>query len=409
MTGPKILALVQAGGAGGRMDVLTAENAKPALRFAGCYRLIDFVLSNLMHSAISDVWVSVAYQAGAVADALRNGRPWDLDRTYGGLAIVAQQEGFTTHESGSSAGNADELFMLRDRIRAHGADLVLVLSADHAYRVDYRALIETHVSKGAEATVLSTDISDLHGAVASDHGVLEVNRLGRVTGFEYKPERPLGTEVAVEAIDYSAASLIEELEESHREINATGEDGLETPGLGDFGERLIPRLVARGRTYRHRLDGYWRDLGQPHHYLNAHLELVRDETDLFSRAWPVVGHQPQMLPARIDAQAELHESLVSPGCVIGGSVTRSVLSPGVVVEPGATLVECVVGDGVVVRSGARAFRSILDAGAELRSGALVGSADADLSDADAIAIVGRDSVVDSHIGAGARLYPGSSA
>ena len=150
---------------------------------------------------------------------------------------------------------------------------------------------------------------------------------------------------------------------------------------------LLPRLVERGKAYAHQLDGYWRDLGQPHHYLNAHLELVRQQTDLFDPAWPVIGHQPQTLPARIEQEAEVHESLISPGCVVGGRVIRSVLAPGVVIEPGADVMECVIGDGVRIRAGAKAWRSIIDHGAELGPEARVGSQDADLDDPDAVAVI----------------------
>lgn len=409
MTSAKILAIIQAGGAGGRMDVLTTERPKPVLRFGGSYRLIDFVLSNLMHSRLNDVWLSVSYQGASVVEAVRNGRAWDLDRTYGGLRFIGPQEGFSPHESGMSGGNADELYMLRDRIRAEDPDIVLVLSADHAYRLDYRELIDTHLTKGAEVTLLSTDISGLDGAKASDHAVLEVNRLGRVTGFDYKPESPTSDLIAAEAIAYDASVMIEVLEQLHREVNAVDRGEEETPGLGDYGDLLLPRLVERGKAYAHQLDGYWRDLGQPHHYLNAHLELVREQTDLFDPAWPVIGHQPQTLPARIEQEAEVHESLISPGCVVGGRVTRSVLAPGVVIEPGADVMECVIGDGVRIRAGAKAWRSIIDHGAELGPDARVGSQDTDLDDPDAVAVIGRESTVDSVLPAGARLFPGTTA
>lgn len=408
MTNPHVLAIVQAGGAGGRLDVLTTERPKPVLRFGGSYRLIDFALSNLMHSDIDDVWVSVAYQGAAIVDAVHNGRPWDLDRTYSGMRIVAPQDGLTPHESGASSGNADELYTLRDRIRAGGCDVVLVLSADHAYRCDYRELVATHRAKGAQATILTTEIDGVTGVDASDHAVLEVNRLSRVTGFSYKPKRPASSVIAVEAIVYDAAALVEVLEELHREINATTGEGGDTPGLGDYGDALIPRLVERGAVYAHPLDGYWRDLGQPHHYLNAHLELVASETDLFDPRWPVVGPQPLMLPARVTAEADIKQSLLSPGCVVEGTVTRSVLAPAVTVEPGAEVYESVLGDGVTVRSGAKLWRCLVDAGAEIGPNGRVGSADCDLTDPVAIAIVGRDSVVDSTIPAGGRLYPGTT-
>ena len=149
MESTKVLAIVQAGGAGGRMDVLTLERAKPALPFAGSYQLLDFPLSNLVNSGVDDVWLSVQYQASALEEQVRNGRPWDLDRTRGGLRLLVPQEGTgSMDEEGFAKGNADELFRLRDQIRTADSDLVLVMSADHVYRLDYRDVVRDPPGQG---------------------------------------------------------------------------------------------------------------------------------------------------------------------------------------------------------------------------------------------------------------------
>src|SRR3954454_23721677 len=274
----KILAIVQAGGAGGRMDVLTLERAKPALPFGGSYQLLDFPLSNLVNSGVDDVWLSVQYQASALQEQVRNGRPWDLDRTGGGLRLLIPQQGTgSMDEEGFARGNADELFRLRDDLRRADPDLVLVMSADHVYRLDYRDVVDTHRRKDAEVTMVVTELDGLFAEDASDHGVVEVNRSERVTTFDYKPDRPASSTVATEVVLYEPGVLVEVLEELHREQSEHrdgGDDGTGDTGLGDFGDLLLPRLVDRGKVFAHRLDAYWRDLGQPHHYLNAHLELV---------------------------------------------------------------------------------------------------------------------------------------
>ncbi|MCW2849190.1 MAG: hypothetical protein JWR90_3164 [Marmoricola sp.] len=406
-----MLAIIQAGGAGGRMDVLTLERAKPALPFAGSYQLLDLPLSNLVNSGIDDVWLSVAYQASALEDQVRNGRPWDLDRTRGGLRLLVPQEGTgALDEEGFAKGNADELYRLRDEIRTAAPDLVLVMSADHVYRLDYRDVVRTHRDKGAEVTMVTTDLSGTYAEDAADHAVVEVNRLGRVTSFAYKPEEPASSTVATEVFLYEPDALVEVLEELHRE-QAEAQDGGDEgdSGLGDFGDLLVPRFVDRGRVYAHALDGYWRDLGQPHHYLNAHLELLDGAAGLFSSSWPLMTQQPQREPARVLAGARISETLLSSGCVVAGEVTRSVLGPGVVVEAGAEVNESVLLADTVVRRGARVTRAIVDAGSELRDGARVGDASVALDDPDSIPIVGRESVVSSELPPGARLAPGSSA
>lgn len=410
MQSTKILAIIQAGGAGGRMDVLTLERAKPALPFAGSYQLLDFPLSNLVNSQIEEVWVSVAYQASGLEEQVRNGRPWDLDRTHGGLRLLMPQQGTgSMDEEGFATGNADELYRLRDEIRTAGPDLVLVLSADHVYRLDYRQVIETHREEGAEATLVVTDLSGTYAEDVSDHAVVEMNRLGRVTSFAYKPERPASSTVATEVFVYEPDVLVEVLEELHRE-HAAEEDGGEPgdSGLGDFGDLLVPRLVDRGKVFAHRLEGYWRDLGQPHHYLNAHLELLAEDAGLFRDDWPLRTQQPQRPPARVLDGAEISETLLSSGCVIGGKVNRSVLGPGVVVESGAEVTESVLFGDTVVRSGASVTRSIVDSRCELLEGAHVGDDSVALDDPDAIPIVGRESRVSSVLPAGSRLAPGTT-
>ncbi|MBA2478328.1 MAG: NTP transferase domain-containing protein, partial [Sporichthyaceae bacterium] len=152
----RVLALVLAGGAGSRMDVLTRERAKPALPFGGSYRLIDFPLSNLHHSGIDDVWLAVQYQARSLDEEVANGRPWDLDRTRGGLRLLPPQEGAGAAEDGFAEGNADVLFRQRDLIRAFDPEVLLVLSADHVYRMDYMDAIDAHLAKDADCTVVTS-------------------------------------------------------------------------------------------------------------------------------------------------------------------------------------------------------------------------------------------------------------
>ena len=406
----KALAIIQAGGAGGRMDVLTAERAKPALPFAGSYQLLDFPLSNLVNSGVDDVWLSVSYQAESLEEQVRNGRPWDLDRTRGGLRLLMPREGSgSLDEEGFAQGNADELFRLRDDLRRAAPDVVLVMSADHVYRFDLGELVATHLEKEAELTMLVTDLAEVYAEDASDHAVVQVNRLGRVTDLAYKPESPEGTLVATEVFAYRPDVLVEMLEEIHRELSqGDSERPAGDSGLGDFGDLLVPRLVERGKVYSHRLDGYWRDLGQPHHYLNAHLELLAGDTGLFDPEWPTMTQQPERTPALVVEGAVVGDSLLSAGARVAGTVRRSVLGPDVVVEHGAEVVESVIFAGTVVRSGARVLRALVDTACEIGEGTTVGSADTALDDPDAITILGRDVVVRRDVAAGSRVPPGGA-
>ena len=401
----RILAIIQAGGSGGRMDVLTRERAKPALPFAGVYQLVDFPLSNLTHSGITDVWLSLQFQGASLEEPVANGRPWDLDRNRGGLRLLMPEQGTgTAEEDGFAQGNADELFQIRDQIRSADPEVVVVLSADHVYRFDYTEAVDTHRRHEAECTVVTSDVPLEE---AGDHATVESDADGVVTGFAYKPEEPTTGTVAAEIFVYDPRVLIETLEELHRERSAESAEG--DSGLGDFGEVLVPRLVERGRTVAHALPGYWRDLGQPHLYLAAHQDILLDDQGLFGDAsWPIMTRQPQRVPARVLGGADVRDSVVSPGAWVAGTVERSVLGPGVRVEDGAVVRNSVVFADSVVERGATVDWAVVDEGCRIESGAVVRKPDAGCADPDAVTIVGRDSRVHTDLGDGARLEPGTT-
>jgi glucose-1-phosphate adenylyltransferase len=402
----RILAIVQAGGAGGRMDVLTRERAKPALPFAGVHQLVDFPLSNLAHSGISDVWLSLQYQGGSLQEAVAGGRPWDLDRSRGGFAVVMPQEGTgSADDEGFAQGNADELYRMRDQIRRAAPDLVIVLSADHVYRFDFADALATHREHGAECTIVTTEV-DLAEAV--DHATVESDGSGTVTGFAYKPEQPTTTTVATEIFVYDAQVLVSVLEELHSELSV--DEDPDDNDLGDFGETLVPRFVDRGRAVVHPMPGYWRDLGKPHKYLAAHQDVLLDDQGLFGDLdWPILTRQPQRVPARVLAGAAVTDSLLSPGCRVWGEVHRSVLGPGVVVQEGAVVRNSVVFADCVVEGGAVVDWAIVDEGTVVTAGTVVGDPDADaVHDSEQVTIVGRESRVAEDLGRGARLEPGTT-
>jgi glucose-1-phosphate adenylyltransferase len=406
MSKERILAIIQAGGSGGRMDVLTRERAKPALPFAGVYQLVDFPLSNLTHSGITEVWLSLQYQGGSLEEPVANGRPWDLDRTQGGLRLLMPEQGTGTEdEEGFAQGNADELYRIRDQIRSAEPDVVVVLSADHVYRFDYLDAVKTHREHGAECTIVTSEVDR---AEAGDHATVESDDEGRVTGFEYKPDEPATGTVATEIFVYDARVLVSVLEELHRENSGQAEGG--DSGLGDFGETLVPRFVERGRTVVHALPGYWRDLGQPHHYLAAHHDILLDDQGLFDDpSWPILTRQPQRVPARVFTDGRVEDSLVSPGARVHGHVVRSVLGPGVLVEKDAVVRNSVVFADSVIGKGACLDWVIVDEGCLVAPGAVVGREDADgTGESDQVTIIGKDSVVDQDLDRGARLEPGTT-
>ena len=359
-----ILALVMAGGEGGRMELLTEQRAKPVLPYAGVYRLIDFPLSHCVHSQIENVWVIEQFQPHSLNDHLANGRPWDLDRTYGGLQIIPPYTG--TSEGGFTQGNADAIYCNRRFIREFAPDVLLVLSADHIYKLDYRDVIAAHQERQADVTMVTTRRPIEQ---ASRHGVLKVSDGGKVTEFAYKPEQPASDIVTTEIFVYSAERLLTVLDEL---AQAQGSD--EEEGLKDFGHKLIPQLVEAGSAYAYPLEGYWRDVGTIDAYWEAHMDLLAEAPplDLDTPDWPLRTYSIQRVPARVFGTAQIDNSLLSPGCRIHGRVEHSVLGPGVVVEAGAMVRNAILFENTVVGAGATIDHAIVDSEARIEAKVRVG-------------------------------------
>ncbi|MBW3635441.1 MAG: glucose-1-phosphate adenylyltransferase [Armatimonadetes bacterium] len=350
---PRVLTLVLAGGEGNRMGALTEKRAKPALRFGGVYSLIDFPLSNCAHSGLENIWVVEQFQAHSLNHHLANGRPWDLDRTYGGLQILPPQQG--ERESDWHQGNADALWRNRRFLAEFGADLILVLSADAVYRFDYRDAIQSHLERGAHVTMVTAQVEKEE---ASRFGNVKITPKGRVTKFEYKPENPISRDVTCEIFVYDAKILLQTLDELAKRTGNPPEEA----ELGDFGDELLPELVASGKAFAHPIGGYWRDVGTVESYFEAHQDWLQSVPpfELDDPQWPIWSHFKPRSSARFEGEGYALNSLISPGCRIAGEVKNSILSPGVVVEAGARVDEAILLGDVTVKSGVMVRRAVVD-------------------------------------------------
>ncbi|MCY7402867.1 MAG: hypothetical protein LH477_18290 [Nocardioides sp.] len=402
----EVLALVQAGGQGSRMDVLTRERAKPALPFGGVHRLIDFAISALVHADIADVWVSLEYQVTSLDDYLSGGRPWSLDRNRGGFRRMVPQTGTgPATESGFAHGNGDLLLRMSADLETFGAPTLVVCSADHIFNMDLGPVIDEHIASGRVATVLTSEVTKKD---AADNVVVLADSRGTVTGIEHKPSRPSSGTVATEVFIYDTAVLLETLRTLRAELAGDQDDDGDS-GLGDFGEHLLPRLVETGRVGAVPMTGYWRDVGQPGLYLQSHRDLLVGKVDVFDHpSRPVISHWPDRPAGRVRASGSLSDSLISPGCDVAGEVVGSVLGPGVLVEKGAFVRDSVLLEDCVVRAGAHVQTAVLDERCEVASGAR-GGADpsARLARDEDVVLAGRDSRLSGDVPAGARLEPGS--
>ena len=385
MVQPRTLVVVLAGGSGSRLESLTHTRAKPAVPYAGHYRLVDVVLTNCMHSGLSEVWLTQQTNPVSLSDHLNGGRPWDLDRTRGGFLVLAPRQDKDTGKGGFASGTADVLWRHTELIREFAPDALVVVSSDAVYAMDYEEVVREHLASEAHVTMVTTRVDRDD---ASRYGVV-LTEDGRVTDYAYKPDEPKSDLVTNEVFVFTPKPVVDLLDELG---DAAGDEG-----LSDLGDDLLPRLVASGLAREHRFEDYWRDLGTIPAYWQAHMDLLEDEPpfDPGRDEWRLITRGGNRPPARIRAGARVEDSLLSPGSTVAGTVCHSVLSPHVVVEAGAEVFESVLLHGAIVRSGACVRRAILDQGVEVCAGVQLGG------DGD-IALVGRGERVEADLPAGAR-------
>jgi glucose-1-phosphate adenylyltransferase len=362
----RVVAMILAGGQGERLNVLSRERAKPAVPFAGKYRIIDFTLSNCVNSGIYDVAVLTQYRPHSLNDHIGIGRPWDLDRTHRGVRLL--QPFLGRRDSDWYRGTADAVHQNLQFVSGRPDEMILILSGDHIYRMDYRGMLEFHEANAADATVA---VFEVPLSTASRFGTLVVDENQRITSFDEKPRNPRSNLVSMGVYVFDHAILEERL----------AEDAATTQSHHDFGQDIIPSMVGRDRVYAFRFSGYWRDVGTVESYWDANMALVEDppEFDLYDPEWVIHTRSEERPPARVLAQARVGRSLISHGCTIYGTVQRSVLSPGVTVGDGALVRDSILMTDTVIEPDAVIERSIIDKEVVVGRGAVVGYGDANVA------------------------------
>ncbi len=307
----RVLAVVLAGGEGERLSILSAVRAKPAVPFAGKYRIIDFTLSNCVNSEIDNILVLTQYNPRSLNDHIGAGRPWDLDRNEGGIRLL-QPYIARGRASEWYRGTADAVLQNIEMVRQQPGDIVVVLAGDHIYKMDYQPFIQFHRRSRAEVTVA---VQRVPIGEASRFGILALDDDGQVTDWQEKPKQPKSDLASLGIYVFSKKSLLNWLDES----------------LTDFGRDVIPAMLeAKARVFGYRFDGYWQDVGTVEGYWQAHMDLLEEHPglDMYDNDWLIHTRSEERSPARIGPTANVHRSLISHGCQIWGTVERSVLSPG---------------------------------------------------------------------------------
>jgi glucose-1-phosphate adenylyltransferase len=383
-----MVALVLAGGGGESLSVLTTERAVSAVPFGGKYRIIDFVLSNCCHSEVSDIGVLTQHAPASLRDHIGAGRPWGFDHRGGG--VLTLQPFQTRSEAEPYQGTAHAIARNWGLIENLGVARVLVLSGDQVYRMDYRRMLAAHERNGATVTLAVTRVPPEE---SHRYGMVSLDADGRVTRFEEKPGRTEATHASMGVYLFETAALSELLRDRPADL---------------VRDVVVPMLNAGAAVHAHDFAGYWEDVGTVASYYRASLELVAPEPrfELYNPRWPVLTRDEERPAANLRDDADVEESLVANGCRVSGRVRRSVLFPGVVVEPGAQVTDSIVFQDAVIAVGAKVNRTILDKHAVVGGGAWVGRGDAPRDPEHGwlggLTLVGKD----AHIPQGARVGRG---
>jgi glucose-1-phosphate adenylyltransferase len=353
----RTLAVILAGGMGERLSILSQERAKPAVPFAGKYRIIDFTLSNCVNSGIYNVIVLTQYQPVSLTEHIGIGAPWGLvppDRSIRLLQpYLARDEGRDWYK-----GNADAVYQNIDRIEAEDISDVFVLSGDHVYKMDYSPMLEFHRENGADVTLAVTHLPEED---LIRFGTVVVNERGQVTRFQEKVKQPESSLVSMGVYIFKKDILRQWLE------GRTGHD---------FGRNIFPKMSTKDKIFAYVFNGYWRDIGTVDSYWRSNMEiLAMSQVFLSDIDWPLYTKEAEGPPTKICDTATVTNCLLSSGCRIEGHVERSILSPGVLVSEGATVKDSIIMEGTEIGRDTIIDHAILDKEVVVEAGCHVGFGD----------------------------------
>jgi glucose-1-phosphate adenylyltransferase len=378
----KTRAVILAGGEGSRLGTLTAKRTKPAVPFAGKYRIIDFTLSNCVNSGIFDVMIVAQYRPHSLIEHIGAGGPWDLNRDFtGGVRI------YTPYKARGASdwflGTADAVQQNFRFIKNSSPDFVLILSGDHIYEMNYAKMIDAHVTRQAVLTLATIAVPQNE---ASRFGIVGVDADNRVKSFVEKPTQPLSNLANMGVYLFNTEILDSYLLEDHNLATSSH----------DFGRDILPKMIADGnRVFAYPYDGYWMDVGTASSYWKAHMDHLEDKPpfDLNDRSWIIHTRTEERPPVWIARQATIENSLICDGCEIasGAKVIRSVLSPGVLVGQGAIIRESIVLTDSIIEPHAIVERAIIDKKVHVQSSVRIGGRGTTAE--PVLTMVGKNSIV----------------
>lgn len=373
------------------MRALGRIRTASALPYGGKYRVIDFTLSNCVHSGLNRIGILTQYAPLSLHGHIGIGRAWDLDRRDGGIRLL--QPYVRQRETNWYRGTADALLQNRNVIEDAQARHILVLSGDLVYKMDYAELIRFHEERDAALTLVTVDAPSEE---PERYGFVSADGSGRVTALEEKPKRAGGRVVSAAIYAFRARDLMQRLRSGGPDL---------------VHDVIQPMISEKSRIFAYPHRGYWRDIGTVESYYESNMDLVRPvpPLNLYDPDWLIYTPSEDRAPAVVGANAVVSQSLVSHGARVEGTVVRSVLFPGVHVGAGAVVEDSIIMHDARIAPGARLKRAIVDKRVAIGSGAVIGHAEASPGRGRGgsedsglgLCVIGKGSVIPS----GARIGP----
>ena len=352
--------MLLAGGQGSRLGVLTANVAKPAVSFGGKYRIIDFPLSNCVHSGINTVGVLTQYQPLELNRYIGNGNPWDLDRSHGGVYVLPPYQSAKAGEW--YKGTANAIYQNLSFLESFKPENVLILSGDHIYKMHYGEMLKAHKESGAAVTIA---VMPVPWEEASRFGIMNVDEEGTITDFEEKPAEPKSNLASMGIYIFTYEVLKKYLEADERDPSSAN----------DFGKNIIPTMLENGeKMVSFRFEGYWKDVGTIHSLWEANMDLVDQppKFDLNDRSWSIYSRNMALAPHYVGQNAKITNSTVTEGCFIDGEIKHSVIFGGVELGEGSVVSDSVIMPGAKIGKNVVIEKAVIGADAVIGDGAKVG-------------------------------------
>ncbi|MCO6452986.1 MAG: glucose-1-phosphate adenylyltransferase [Caldilineales bacterium] len=357
----KVLVMILAGGAAPGLYALTTSRAEAAAPFGGKYRIIDFPLSNCVNSGLYNIAILTQYMPRSLNEHIRAGKPWDLDRSEGGLRLLQPYQSSAEAQGAWQEGSADAIRFNIDVVRESGAEQVLLLAGNHIYKMNYEPMLAAHSMRKADVTV---GVLPVHPHLTGRYGMVSADTDGRITRFEEKPRRTRSTLASMGIYVFEASVLMDALSGSISQIRHIGGD-------------LMPRLVRRKKVYSYEFEGYWANVSTIPAYYEANMGLLADipALDLNDPRWVIHTRSEQRPPVLLGEAAHVSGNLLCDGAVVEGEVHHSIIGPGVSVAAGAVVRDSIIMNDTHIAAGAVIDRSIIDKEVQIGEGACIGWGD----------------------------------